>query len=109
MSTRAGESGICPHCGTGVRFETPNVDNYGTSISQIIVRADSKAWLQILLSSCPVCGYLIIEAPRLGEPHGGQNAGPGLIYPKGAARPLPPEILSAAPNLAADFAEAVAV
>ena len=75
----------------------------------MFVRARSKAWLQLFVSSCPVCGYLILDVPTIGEPSGGQNAGPGVVYPKGATRPLPPEVWRTAPNLATDFAEAVAV
>jgi hypothetical protein len=107
---RAGQTGKCPHCGTGVRFESISIDNWSTNLSQLTVRTQGREWLLVFLCSCPVCGMLIADAPTRGnELSGATNGGPGVLYPKGAARPLPPEVSATAPTLATDFAEAVAV
>jgi hypothetical protein len=109
MSMRAGETGTCPHCRTGVRFESIAIDRFNADLAQVTVRAQSRAWLQLFLCSCPVCGMLIIDAPICGDTSGSHSGGPGVIYPKGATRPLPLEVAATAPTLATDFAEAVAV
>lgn len=108
MSTRAGDTGTCPHCRTGVRFERVSLDGFGV-VSQVIVRIPSQAWIELHLSGCPVCGKGVVELGRIGEATGGSNGGPGVIYPRGAGRPIAAEVSLAAPGLAADFAEAVAV
>lgn len=109
---RAGESGICPHCRTGVRFEDAKTTVGQTLVSfgiGQVVRLPSNSWIQIVVSGCPVCHQVIVSAPLFGPPEGGQHGGPGRLYPKGATRPLPPEVSAAVPSVAADFAEAVAV
>jgi len=109
MTTRAGDTDSCPHCRTGVRFEAVAVDGLARNVSVVTVRALSNQWLEVLLSSCPVCGRLILDAPRRGDASGSQYAGPGVIYPQGATRPLPAEVAASAPSLATDFYEAVSV
>jgi hypothetical protein len=112
MSTRAGESGVCPHCGTGVRFEAGHLLIGGsayTSGPSFRVRVPSLEWMELYLSGCPICGKTIVEGSLIGATGGGQSAGPGVIYPTGSSRPLPPEVAAVARNVADDFAEAVAV
>jgi len=106
---KAGETGVCPHCRTGVRFESGKLASTGKTESQIVVHVPSGAWLNMQVAGCPVCGNPILSVAYLGSPTGGQRGGPGVVYPTGASRPLPPEVVAAVPGLALDFSEAVAV
>lgn len=95
-----------------MRFEDSKVSIGQTLVSfgtGQLVRLPSKSWIEIVVSGCPVCHQAIVSAPSVGPPGGGQQGGPGRLYPNGATRPLPPEVSAAAPPVAADFAEAVAV
>jgi uncharacterized protein (DUF2164 family) len=109
MPTRAGETGVCPHCKTGVRFEHGKVNSSPDPASKVVLRVPTGAWLDVRFAGCPVCGKPVLEVPHVGVPGGGQTAGPGLLYPKGAGRPLGAEVVAAAPYLVSDFEEAVAV
>jgi len=107
MSTTANESGACPHCRTGVRFERAGIN--GTSVEHLWISAPGGRKIQLLTSACPACGRIILNLARIGDVGGGSVGGPGVIYPAGATRPLASEVLRDAPEIAADFAEAVAV
>ncbi len=110
MPTRADNTGLCPHCGTGVRFEKGSIDNHPiAALATTMVRVPSGSWLELQIAGCPICGQPILDVPRVGPPGGGQSGGPGMIYPRGKGRPLPSEFTRAHPSLATDFSEAVAV
>lgn len=107
---RAGSSGICPHCGTGVRFELGLIkDCPPSNASRIQVRVPSGAWLMLEMAGCPICGHVVLDIETVGLPDGGRGAGPGMIYPRGKGRPLPVEFVRNHGPLAAEFSEAVAV
>lgn len=61
------------------------------------------------VAGCPICGLPILSVAYIGPPGGGQLGGPGVVYPSGVTRRLPPEVIAAVPGLAVDFAEAAAV
>lgn len=77
-------------------------------MASVAIHAPSRQWVQLELSACPVCGKPILAIPTIVQ-EGGSIGGPGLVYPSGVGRPLPPEVHGAEPQLATDFAEAVAV
>jgi len=111
MSIQAKQTDVCPHCRTGVRFEEASVTygNMVTPLETFWIRTPSKHWFKTDICACPVCGQPILAIPYVGQEGAGQRGGPGVVYPAGATRPLPPEVHAAASSVAADFAEAVAV
>ena len=112
MSLMAGSTAVCPHCKTGVRFEAGSINPQGIPhqlTGGLFVNFAGNAWLELMFAACPVCGAPVLSISRVGLRSGGQVGGPGMVYPQGASRPLPPEVHAAVPTLAADFAEAVAV
>lgn len=107
-----GETGSCPHCRTGVRFDGSFLKEGPLTVllgQGRLVHLPSQYWIELVVVGCPVCGRPVVSAPRLGLPTGGQAGGPGVIYPHGSSRPLAPEVSATAPSVATDFAEAVAV
>ena len=96
-----------------MRFESISVNVGGSGVipnqEVIYVRAPSGSTLVLQPSSCPVCGFIILAIPTLISPDKDQRAGPGIVYPYGATRPVPSEVKTADSAVAADFSEAVAV
>jgi hypothetical protein len=89
----------------------PTIYLGGRSVGQFDwarVRTPHESWIDLHVSNCPVCDRIIVDAPTIGY-SGGQNSGPGVIYPSGASRPVAAEVAASVPALASDFAEAVAV
>jgi Domain of unknown function (DUF4145) len=111
MSTSANETGMCPHCRTGVRFENVEltISARGVKLDAVPIHSPAGHSFRLEMSACPVCGKPILAIPRLDLPDGSSTGGPGVIYPSGTGRPLPSEVHKAVPQLAADFAEAVGV
>jgi hypothetical protein len=74
----------------------------------LFIKSEHDRAIDLSLSSCPECGKLILAITQFRD-QGATRPGTGVVYPAGATRPLPSEALIAAPSLADDFAEAVAV
>lgn len=65
--------------------------------------------LKLALGGCPLCGGPAISVIPGGGPPGFARA-PGLVlWPQGAGRPIPHEVVTTSPQIAEDFREAVAV
>lgn len=111
MAFQAGDTGVCPHCKTGVRFEgaTVTLSGRGWDADNLIVHLKSGARLWLRTCNCPVCGEPILSVQTVTGANGFSRGGPGMVFPVGAQRPLAPEVIVAAPDFAADFQEAVAV
>lgn len=112
MSYSAGQTGACPHCKVGVRFESTSIrvggSNHGR-LDPILFNTPSDYSLKVRSSGCPACGRPILVATSLVRPGTSDAEINTLLWPDGADRPIPTELESEAPQLAVDFREAVAV
>ncbi len=110
-SPRSGSTGICPHCRTGVRFESASITAFSRSwdANELTVLLTGGSRVNVASCSCPICGLPIVSVVSATAPNGTTLRTPGLVFPAGAQRPLPAEVASAAPTFVADFQEAVAV
>lgn len=111
MAARPSQQGICPHCKVGVRYEVANVivgtvDQRSASFQ---VQTAGSCRLHLDVCSCPSCGRPIIHLASIRLPNGAVEQPNEMLFPSGLDRPIPAEVESAAPELAADFREAVAV
>lgn len=107
MGFKAGESGICPHCGTAARFEA--VVASAGQFSLLHVHTLSKRAAAFYFCGCPSCGELIASIQHATVKENWLANHEELIYPTGAVHPIPPEVDETAPQIASDFREAIAV
>jgi len=108
-----GDTGKCPHCGVGVRFEATNLlddrdSNYG-SVDPLILFTASAWNIRLSTAGCPDCGRPIVWLVAEVDPTGNTETIDSLAWPVGGQRPIPEEVTQNAADLAADFKEAVAV
>ncbi len=109
----------CPHCGKGIHY----------SPTKIRIGCDSEVCWQLEGEICPECTRLILylESGQAVTGRSGQKPGPHikvdgdwhvptvnkiarrLVNPPGPMRPIPPEVLQSAPEVAEDFVEACLV
>jgi hypothetical protein len=109
---KPGNTGQCPHCRTGVRFEPFTVvysNNRSIPLAGIFAQVPSQAGLDLHVAGCPVCGRPSVSISRIYDIGGSSNGGPGVVYPGGATRLIPPEVGANDSTVATDFSEAVAV
>jgi hypothetical protein len=92
-----------------VRFEGVGIANLTHDISTMVIRPRDGDAVEVIASTCPLCHQVVIDIPRILTGGGGQRGGPGIVFPRGATRPVPSEVSAAAESLANDFREAVAV
>lgn len=105
-----GQSGTCPQCKVGVRFESPTVrGSVDIAVQQrLVITSAGGRWIDVTGSACPVCNTPILAAA-------GTNAGGGstsmnvLLWPDASGQPVPREVEVEDAAVAADFNEAVAV
>jgi len=112
MSIQPGDTGRCPHCKVSARFEMVQIIGGGNSFGQhrdVGFMTLSGYRLNLLAASCPACGQPIVTATVIVEPNKQITSVDTLLWPDTAAHPVPQEVEAAAPTLAADFREAVAV
>jgi hypothetical protein len=109
MGFAAGDTGTCPHCRVGVRFETMTVRTWGASPVELYWNAQSGHSLVLEAGSCPACGRPILYGKSLVSPNGVAESIDRVLWPEPLSRVVPPIVKRQAPNLALDFHEAVAV
>lgn len=112
MSIQPNSTGRCPHCKLSVRFETLNISGGGRNYGQhghLFLQSPSSQQIDLHFASCPACGKPIVSAGATTESGKPSVLVDVLLWPDTSARPVPLEVESAAPMLAADFREAVAV
>lgn len=111
MSIAAGDSAVCPHCRTGVRFESVKLTGGASTMpgDRADVMAPSGKRLELLCTACPVCGKPIVGALRLLNGDGTMQRINRILWPAASDRPVPPEVEADDASVAADFREAVDV
>jgi len=128
MLRRAGETGTCPYCRKGVRFEAARARTMTWSgdpekcvipggyieYGDMRVESASKA-VDLFLCTCPNCGGIVFTVAEgsvrplpLGEPvgEGSKTYGYVMLWPRVSERPVPPEVPR---EIAQDFTEACLV
>lgn len=111
----AQETDFCPHCNVHARFETVDIPGLGnTGRIRLLTRKNNIAMaFDLTCLGCPACGQIILVAQKTG-PSSSNLASHFkwlniLLWPDSATRPIPKEVETEAPNLAADFREATSV
>jgi hypothetical protein len=113
MSFNAESSGQCPHCRTMVRFEKVRAYNSANGNmgvhDHIRLTTPSDRWIDLLTSACPACGKPVLLVLRTGIKEAPALPLNYLVWPDSSERPVPQDVEAEAPQLAADYREAVAI
>lgn len=113
MSIAPGTTGACPHCKVHVRFEEAQVERMQQSVklnSYLTISTESAKQIALQAASCPSCGMPILTTVYFYDyDESYREPMDTLLWPDTAARPIPPEVSEAAPELAEDFREAAVV
>lgn len=116
MSTPYGakDTGTCPHCGNGVRFEllahvktNSSGSNAGGSVR---LTTQDGSFLRFSASVCPQCDNPILYLMHHHDAREGTSYEINqLLWPESVERPVPGEVAAEDADVAEDFREAVAV
>lgn len=109
---RGNQTGRCPHCKVGVRFERCTVivgGNQNPNVVELRVQTPSVFMLDLAMAACPECGRPIVGVTQIIPPNQPGQPLDSLLWPDTGARPVPIEVEQKSPNLAEDFREASCV
>ena len=108
----AHKTDTCPHCNVHVRFEAVQINDGDNNAGGIRFTTPKGIAFDVISAGCPACGQVILVARNTGPSrlttarHEKLNL---LLWPDPGARPVPKEVETEAPTLAADFREATSV
>lgn len=100
----ADTTGKCPHCSIHVRFESTNFTS-----GAVQIRTKKNIFFNVIAAGCPECGQPILTGQWLSNSSNGLKTITFPLWPDSGAHPVPEEVETEAPSLAADFREAAAV